>query len=348
MSDRFALPCLIQENAPLARFNTFGVEAKARWLVRLRVPQALPDILRQKQWEDLPVLILGDGSNVLFRNDWDGLIVKLDCQRVDQVGSDDDAIYIRAEAGRNWHQFVLWSLEHNLSGLENLSLIPGTVGAAPIQNIGAYGVEIESMIDAVEAYDLHTGEFVSFSRDDCGFGYRSSRFKIPDTLARYVVTSVRFRFPYETPLVTHYPGVLEELAAMGFQSPGPKEVSEAICSIRRRKLPDPVVIGNVGSFFKNPTVSDAKADELLARYPLMPLYPSREEGSKKLSAAWLLDNLGLKGTRSGDAGVSDTHALVLVNHGRATGRELFDLATRLHDKVRMSYGIELEPEPLIV
>jgi len=346
--ERVALPCLIQQDASLRRFNTFGVDAQARWLVRLRLPSALPEVLTQPGWKELPRLVMGDGSNILFRRNFPGLVIRIEASRIEQVAADDRGITIRAEGGRNWHQFVEWTLEHNLAGLENLSLIPGTVGAAPIQNIGAYGVELESLVEAVETYDLATGKFVEFDRDACGFGYRTSVFKQEEYAQRFVVVAVRFHFSYDPPLVVHYPGVREELAAMGHaEGYGAREVSEAICSIRRRKLPDPKVIGNAGSFFQNPMVPAELALALGERFPEMPIYPARG-GSSKLSAAWLIDQLGFKGLRDGDAAVSDTHALVLVNHGNATGEQIFQLSQRIRLAVFERYGVELETEPLIV
>jgi UDP-N-acetylmuramate dehydrogenase len=346
-SDRVALPCLIQENASLKRFNTFGVEAEARWLVRLRIPSALPEILKRGEWQTMPLLVMGDGSNILFRKGFDGLVIKLDAQRVDQVSADDRGIVIRAEAGRNWHAFVNWTLEHNLAGLENLSLIPGTVGAAPIQNIGAYGVELEQMIEAVEVYDRAQASFHDWDKATCRFGYRTSIFKDPGILQRYIVTAVRFRFAYDPKLVVHYPGVREELAAMGVTQAGAREVAEAICSIRRRKLPDPAVLGNAGSFFKNPVIPLAQADALQLEFPDMPVYAARE-GGRKLAAGWLIDHLGLRGMRDGDAAVSDTHALVLVNHGQATGEQIYQLSERIRLLVHKRFGVTLEPEPMIV
>jgi UDP-N-acetylmuramate dehydrogenase len=346
-SGRVALPALITENASLRRHNTFGVEATARWLVRLRLPESMPELLTRAEWTSLPILVMGDGSNILFRRNFDGVVIKQDAQRVEQIEADDDGIVIRAESGRNWHAFVQWTLEHNLSGLENLSLIPGTVGAAPIQNIGAYGVEVETYIEGVEVYDAKTGGFGYFDRKACEFGYRSSLFKRPGVLQRFVITAVRFRFPFETPLVLNYPGVMDELATMGVTQPGAREVSDAICAIRRRKLPDPAVLGNVGSFFKNPMVTDEQGETLLKAFPDMPQFV-RRDGGRKLSAGWLIDRLGLRGHREGDAGVADTHALVIVNHGNATGEQLWILAQRINEMVRNAYGITLEPEPLIV
>jgi UDP-N-acetylmuramate dehydrogenase len=342
-----ALPCLIQQHASLRRYNTFGVEAKARWLVRLQLPDALPEILAREEFRDLPMLVLGDGSNVLFRHDYEGVVVKLDAQRAEQLEADDDSIVIRVECGHNWHKFVLWTLERNLGGLENLALIPGTVGAAPIQNIGAYGVELERYVDRVETFDRNTASFVNFDRAACEFGYRSSVFKHPDLQSRYIITAVRFRFPFDAQLTLDYPGVREELAAMGVDQPGASEVCEAICRIRRRKLPDPAVLGNAGSFFKNPLVDERQAQALLRAFPQMPQFPTRG-GKVKLAAGWLIERLGLRGFRSGDAAVADTHALVLVNHGQASGEQIWALAQKIRGLAFQTYGIELEPEPMIV
>src|SRR5687768_17921543 len=206
-----SLTCLVQENASLRRYNTFGVEARARWLVRLREPQALAELLERPAWRNAPFLVLGDGSNVLFRDDFDGLVVKLDNQRVELLSNDERGTRIRAEAGRNWHSFVGWALERNHAGLENLSLIPGTVGAAPVQNIGAYGVELDTMIESVEAYDRATGAIVPIDRADCGFAYRTGSCKTGAGADRYVIAAVRFVLPREHVPVLHYPGVREEL-----------------------------------------------------------------------------------------------------------------------------------------
>ncbi len=337
---------MIVENASLKPFNTFGVAARARWLARLRDPARLPDILARETFRDLPLLVLGEGSNILFARDFEGLIVRLECSRIEEPTRAGEMTHVRVEAGARWHDFVRWSLERGLSGLENLSLIPGTVGAAPIQNIGAYGVELERHVDTVRVYDLRTSETLELTRAQCEFGYRSSIFKT-HAAGRYIVLGVRFQFPPHTPLQLDYPGVREELAAMRANATSPLAVSEAICRIRRRKLPDPAVLGNAGSFFKNPIVPLTTAEALRQTHADLPVFPA-EDGFAKLSAAWFIDKLGFKGQREGDAGVAPTHALVLVNHGQATGAQIWALALRIQDAVRASFGITLEPEPRVI
>ena len=345
--DGETMTCLVQESASLRRYNTFGVDARARWLLRLRVHQALPEILARPAWQGAPFLVLGEGSNVLFRDDFDGLVVKLDNQRVELLSEDERGVRVRAEAGRNWHSLVNWTLERGHAGLENLSLIPGTVGASPVQNIGAYGVELESMVEAVEAWDRRDAACVELTNAQCGFSYRTSVFKSGGAQDRYVITAVRFVLPHHAAPTLHYPGVREELAALGRDAPGARDVSDAICSIRRRKLPDPATLGNVGSFFKNPIVAMPRAEALARAHPGLPTYAAGT-GAAKLSAGWLIDQCGFRGMRDGDAGVAETHALVLVNHGHATGAQIWSLAQRIRDGVRAKFGIELEPEPLVI
>ncbi len=341
------LTCLVQENASLRRYNTFGVEARARWLVRLRIPAALPEVLARPQWQGLPYLVLGDGSNILFRDDFDGLVVKLDNQRVELLSDDERGTRIRAEAGRNWHSLINWALERNHAGLENLSLIPGTVGAAPVQNIGAYGVELDTLVESVEAYDRRSGEFIVLSKAQCGFAYRTSIFKSAPASDRYTIVALRLVLPREPALVLHYPGVREELAAMRRGQPSARDVSDAISAIRQRKLPDPAKLGNAGSFFKNPVLDAARAEALKREHPGLPLYPAGP-GKAKIAAAWLIEQCDYKGHREGDAGIAETHALVLVNHGQATGAQLWSFAQRVRDAVRKRFDVELEPEPLIL
>ena len=336
---------MIERDASLLGMNSFGVPARAAGLARLRDLDALPALLDDPEWRDRPLLVLGGGSNVLFTRDFDGLVLRIDAARIAHSRWEGDDAVVRAEAGRDWHDFVRWTLDAGYAGLENLSLIPGTVGAAPIQNIGAYGVELESCIDAVEAWDRPARTFVALDRAACGFAYRDSVFKREP--GRWIVTAVRFRFPAAWTPVLRYPGVREELAAQGVAPPTPQAVSDAICAIRRRKLPDPAVLGNAGSFFKNPIVPAAQAQALADAHPGMPAWPAGD-GHSKLSAAWLIEQAGLKGVREGDAGVSAQHALVLVNHGGASGAELFALARRVQDTVAARFGVVLEPEPLIL
>jgi UDP-N-acetylmuramate dehydrogenase len=337
----------IVERARLDARNTFGVPATAPMLVEVADAAALPELFGYAMLRDGPVLVLGGGSNLLFAGDPPGAALSLAAQGLANAGDDGATAIVRADAGLGWHDLVLWTLGHGLTGLENLALIPGTVGAAPIQNIGAYGVEVRERIHAVEAFDRTTGRFVRLAAGDCAFGYRDSRFKHePD---RWVVTAVEFALPRAFEPRLEYAGIGEELQAMGVAgAPRASQVAEAVIRIRRRKLPDPAVLGNAGSFFKNPLVPAAQADALLAAHPRMPVFRGAGEDSRKLSAAWLIERCGWKGHRDGDAGVSADHALVLVNHGHATGQQLLELARRIAASVQARFGVAIEPEPRIV
>lgn len=336
---------LIERDASLEGLNAFRVPARAAALARLRETEALPALLDDPEWRDRPLLVLGGGSNVLFTRDFDGLVLRIEAQRIQQSAWDGDDAVVRVEAGRDWHDFVRWSVDAGFGGLENLSLIPGTVGAAPIQNIGAYGVELESRIEAVEVYDRRAHRFDALDRAACGFAYRDSVFKREP--GRWIVTAVSFRFPPAWTPVLGYAGVREELEARGVAAPTPADVSDAICAIRRRRLPDPAAIGNAGSFFKNPVIPSGTAHALAAAHPGLPRWDAGD-GLSKLSAAWLIEQAGLKGRRDGDAGVSAQHALVLVNHGGASGAAIAALARHVMETVRSRFGVTLEPEPLIL
>jgi UDP-N-acetylmuramate dehydrogenase len=282
----------------------------------------------------------------LFAGDPVGAVLALTALSIAILVDDGETAIVRADAGVEWHAFVLWTLGHGLAGLENLSLIPGTVGAAPIQNIGAYGVEVRDAIHAVHAFDRTTRTMTSLTAQDCAFAYRDSVFKHdPD---RHVVTAVDFRLSRTPHLRTDYAGVGDELLAMGIDAPRPSQVAEAVCRIRRRKLPDPAVIGNAGSFFKNPIGPVAEAEALQREHATLPMFRGGSDDTRKLSAAWLIDQCGWKGHREGDAGVAASHALVLVNHGHATGADLLDLARRIAASVRERFGVAIEPEPRIV
>ena len=336
----------VVRDAPLATRNTFKVPARAPWLVEVGDSAALPDLLRQPELRGGVALVLGGGSNLLFAGDAPGAVLALTGQRIELRDDHDGVAIVRADAGVAWHGFVLWTLAQGLAGLENLSLIPGTVGAAPIQNIGAYGVEVRDFIHAVEAYEPATGTLHRLGPDACAFAYRDSVFKhAPD---RYIVTAVEFALPRTPALRLDYAGLGDELRAMGIAAPTPTQVSDAVIAIRRRKLPDPAVLGNAGSFFKNPIVAAAQAEALQAMHAALPVFRIGDDSTRKLSAAWLIDACGWKGHRDGDAGVSATHALVLVNHGHATGQQLLDLARRIADSVRARFGVALEPEPRVI
>ena len=339
------------ENACLDARNTFGVPARAPLLVEVADAAALPELFGYAMLRDGPVLVLGGGSNLLFAGDPQGAVLALGAQRIRIVEDDDDVAIVRADAGVEWHALVLWTLGHGLAGLENLALIPGTVGAAPIQNIGAYGIEVREHIHAVEAFERATGALRRLSAVDCAFAYRDSLFKREPE--RFVVTAVEFALSRTPALRLDYAGLGDELAAMGVDATTadtvrPSLVAEAVCRIRRRKLPDPAVLGNAGSFFKNPVVPVAQADALKAAHPALPMFRGNDDATRKLSAAWLIDACGWKGHRDGDAGVAATHALVLVNHGHATGAQLLDLARRIAASVQNRFDVALEPEPRIV
>ena len=339
------------ENARLDARNTFGVAARAPLLIEVSDAAALPELFGYAMLRDGPALVLGGGSNLLFAGDPKGVVLALGAQKIeilerDGSHADDDVVIVRADAGVEWHTLVLWTLGHGLAGLENLALIPGTVGAAPIQNIGAYGVEVREHIHVVEAFERASGQLQRLDRDACAFAYRDSVFKRePD---RYVVTAVEFRLSRMQRLKLDYAGLRDELLAMGIDAPRPSQIAEAVCRIRRRKLPDPAVLGNAGSFFKNPVVPAAQADSLKYAHPALPMFRGSDEATRKLSAAWLIDACGWKGHRDGDAGVAASHALVLVNHGNASGMQLLELARRIAASVQARFGVALEPEPRVI
>ncbi len=332
-------------DADLSARNTFGVPARAPWLLEVNNASTLAEALALPQIRGLPLLPIGGGSNLLFAGDAPGVVLALRGDRVRILADDGEAAIIRADAGLGWHALVLWSLRQGLCGLENLALIPGHAGAAPIQNIGAYGAEVGEFVHAVEAWDRDAGQTVRLDRASCAFGYRDSVFKRqPD---RYLLLALELALPRQAPLRTGYAGIAEELQAMGVDAPGAADVAAAVIRIRQRKLPDPAVTGNAGSFFKNPLVGQAQADALKAEHPALPVFGAGEH-QRKLSAAWLIEAAGWKGARDGDAGVSPDHALVLVNHGQATGAQLLALARRIAASVQERFGVTLEPEPRVI
>jgi len=334
----------ITEDAALDHRNTLRVAARARWLVELEDAARLPQALAHPALRDLPLLVLGEGSNVLFTGDFDGVVLAMATRGV-LVESEGEVTRIAVAAGERWDDFVRWSLGQGYAGLENLILIPGTVGAAPIQNIGAYGTEVAEFIESVEAWDRERGAVVSLDREACAFAYRDSLFK--HEAERYIVTAVRFALPRSREMNLAYAGIGEELERMGITTPTPFHVAEAVVHLRTRKLPDPAVIGNAGSFFKNPQVDADTAATLKREYPGMPQWQVHD-GHTKLSAAWLIESCGFKGLREGDAGISNRHALVLVNHGHASGSELWALAQRVREGVQARFGIALQPEPKVI
>ncbi len=334
----------LTEGASLLHRNTLRVDARAAWLAEIHRAAAIPALLADPALRGKPPLLLGEGSNVLFADDFDGLIVTMKTRGVEVLSEEADAVRIRVAAGEHWDDLVRWTLAHGFPGLENLILIPGSVGAAPMQNIGAYGVEAGERIESVDAFDLRVHREVRFDNGQCEFGYRDSVFKRhPD---RWLITAVTLRLPRTDAPRVEYAGLREELERMGVTNPAPIHVADAVVNLRTRKLPDPAMIGNAGSFFKNPVVTASRVARLRGEYPQLPCW--RTDGGSKLSAAWLIETCGFKGLRYGDAGISNRHALVLVNHGHASGAELWALAQRVRQGVRERFDIGLEPEPRII
>ena len=336
----------VQYDFPLKSFNTFGIDARAK----VYLPVTSADMLMHVRNDDvlarLPRLVLGGGSNLLLTGDFPGLVLHMQMTGVQVVSEDSEAVYVKAAAGENWHGLVQWTLQQGFGGLENLSLIPGNVGAAPIQNIGAYGVELKDRFHSLTAFDFNTGEVFTLDGAACRFGYRDSVFK-HEFRENAVVLDVTFALPKQWQPNTQYGDVAQELAACGITSPNPSQIGEAVVAIRTRKLPDPSVIGNAGSFFKNPIVTKAQRDALQEHYSQLVSYV-QADGSYKLAAGWLIDQCGWKGKSRGAAAVYEKQALVLVNRGGATGQEIAALALAIQDDVQAKFGVRLEPEPVFV
>ncbi|WP_317191551.1 UDP-N-acetylmuramate dehydrogenase [Hymenobacter negativus] len=338
----------LEENVSLRPYNTFGLDVQARYFARFASADELRQLLKLPAVQSADKLILGGGSNLLFTQDFPGVVLKNEIRGLEIMSEDGDTgtALVRAGAGESWHGLVQYALDQNLSGIENLSLIPGTVGAAPLQNIGAYGAELRDTFDHLEAIEISTGAGRVFTAGECGFGYRESVFK--NALKnQFVVTAVVLRLHRQARPNVRYGAIAETLAELGIEGePTPHDVSRAVVHIRRSKLPDPAEIGNAGSFFKNPEISQARFDDLHSQYPDLPGYPV--PGGVKVPAGWLIERAGWKGLRRGPgAGTHGVHvrqALVLVNHGGATGSEVRQLAEEIISSVRQQFGIELHPE----
>jgi UDP-N-acetylmuramate dehydrogenase len=336
----------IQPQYSLRALNTFGIDAKAAYFLELTNVAQLHAIYREPSLRALPRLILGGGSNLLLTKDFSGLVLHIATQGIAITGEDEQQIFVTAQAGENWHAFVQWTLAQGLPGLENLSLIPGSVGASPIQNIGAYGSEVADFFHSLTAFDMTSGELLHLSKADCAFAYRDSIFK--HTLRdRAIILEVRFALPKSWQPNLLYAELAAELASRGIANPSAQEIADAVIAIRTRKLPDPAKVGNAGSFFKNPVVSAEQRNSLLAQCPALVSYP-QADGSYKLAAGWLIDQCGWKGKSMGAAGVHENQALVLVNRGGATGADVLRLSNKIREEVQAKYGVMLEPEPVIV
>lgn len=336
----------ISENVLLRPYNTFGIAAQARYFAPFTTVDELQELLKNPPQQGLPHMILGGGSNVLFTRNFDGMLLKNEIKGITVVNEDDGYVYVKVGAGENWHGFVMDCIRNNRAGLENLSLIPGNVGASPMQNIGAYGVEIKDTFHELEAYHLQDHTTVIFNNSDCHFGYRESVFK-RQYKGQFAILSVTYRLSKHPKLNTSYGAIEEELKHMGVQDVTIQAISQAVINIRTSKLPDPAQIGNAGSFFKNPTVDAAKYASLKEAFPGIVAYPVAD-GQYKLAAGWMIEQCGWKGFREGDAGVHARQALVLVNYGNATGNAIYQLSQRVLDSVQEKFGVELEREVNII
>lgn len=341
------------ENKSLKKLNTFGIDVSARYFTEFASIEDIKEIVSDAKFRSTKKLILGGGSNLLFTKDFDGLVLKNNMKGIELINEDAEYFYVKSAAGEVWHKFVMHCIENNYAGLENLSLIPGNVGASPMQNIGAYGVEIKDTFHELQAFHINDKAQHVFTNTDCKFGYRESVFK-RDLKDQFIITSVTFKLKKEPVLNTSYGAIEKELDAMGVTTPSIQAISKAVCNIRSSKLPDPEVIGNAGSFFKNPVISAKKHKELKSKYPDMVSYtaafsPDGKSGEKyKLAAGWLIEQCGWKGKTVGEAGVHKLQALVLVNYGNAKGSEIYDLSTKILESVKKKFDVDLEREVNII
>lgn len=333
-------------NFSLKSYNTFGLDVVSKNFIEVSDSQELKFILHEISLKKEPLLILGGGSNILFTKNFDGIVLKNGILGLEVVKENDDFVEVKVGAGEQWHGFVLWCIKQGYGGVENLSLIPGTVGAAPMQNIGAYGVEIKDVFVSLEALNLETLEFEIFNNSDCQFGYRQSVFKNIKK-DKYIITDVTFKLSKNPVLNTSYGAIKDVLDEHGVTNPSIKTVSDAVIEIRSSKLPDPSKIGNAGSFFKNPVITQSVFEKLKNNYHDIPSY-LLQDGLVKLPAAWLIEHCGWKGKRRGEIGVHDKQALVLVNHGNGHGSDIYQLAIDIQASVKNKFGIELEMEVNVV
>ena len=335
----------ILENFNLKNFNTFHVSAHARYFAHITTLQQLQAVLSWSSAQKVPFMLIGQGSNILFKQDYPGLIIELNIKGREVLASTPEYADVRAMCGENWHELVRYTLGLDVYGLENLSLIPGTVGAAPVQNIGAYGVEVKDVLLELQALEIATGSYQIFSSADCKFSYRNSVFK-QELRDKYIICSVTFRLRKQARVNLSYPALKDAFRGVEPAAISPLMVSDMVSSIRKSKLPDPTILGNAGSFFWNPRLSIEQFDVLRQQYPAIAAYP--EHGQVKLAAAWLIEQAGWKGYREGDVGVHEDHALVLVNYGSASGAELVALSEKIQHSVLEKFAVQLHPEVRIV
>ena len=334
---------MLQHNVSLRPFNTFGIAVNAAHLALATDEQSIAEALEYRQKQNLGLLVVGGGSNLLLTRDVEDLILQNGLKGITSQNISEDTVLVTAAAGENWHQFVVHCLQNDWGGVENLSLIPGNVGASPMQNIGAYGIEIKDSFYSLRAMDVRDGSIREFDAETCRFGYRESIFK-REAKGHYIILSVTYQLSRRNHrLNTSYGAISQELEKMGIATPTIQDVSQAVIAIRRSKLPDPAVLGNAGSFFKNPVVENALLENIRSTYPQVVAYPAGE-GHSKLAAGWLIETAGWKGFRRGDAGVHALQALVLVNYGHASGKEIWQLSQDVVDDVHQKFGVELERE----
>lgn len=330
---------IIQHHISLKNYNTFGINAYASKFLTINSVNELREILAKES----DVFLLSGGSNMLLLNNIEKLVLHINIKGIEVVKEDDSHAYVKVESGENWHDFVLWCIENDLGGLENLSLIPGNVGTSPIQNIGAYGVEIKDCFYQLKAIEILTGDRCIFDKPECDFGYRNSVFK-NSLKGKYVITSVIYKLTKTNHKLNYsYGAIQSELDSRGITAPTIKNISDCIIDIRNSKLPNPKEIGNSGSFFKNPVISTKAFNQLKSQYPNIPSYVI-SDSEFKVPAGWLIEQSGFKGKRFGDAGVHEKQALVLVNHGNATGKEIYELAQNIQKKIKQDFQIDLEIE----
>lgn len=337
---------IIQNNISLKNYNTFGIEAKASYFIQVTTIEELQEALAFQKSKGLELLVLGGGSNILLTKDFQGLVLKIDLKGINVVKEDDANIWIKAAAGEIWHQLVIHCVEHNWGGLENLSLIPGTVGAAPMQNIGAYGAEIKDTFVELQALEIASGNTRTFNQVDCDFGYRHSIFKT-ELKNKYIILFVTFNLHKHPQFKTSYGAIQQTLEEMGIKEPSIQSISQAVIKIRQSKLPDPAQIGNAGSFFKNPSIPIADYQHLKLQYPDMPGYVV-SEAEIKVPAGWLIEQCGWKGKVIGQTGIHKNQALVLVNHGGAKGNDIWQLAMAVQESVKTKFNIEILPEVNVI
>lgn len=337
---------IIREEVDLKALNSFQVEIGTRYFADISDSEQLRRLIKEPVFREQKTLILGGGSNILFRNYFDGLVIKISIPGIELIKEDDNHVWLKAGAGENWHKFVLFCLSHNYAGVENLSLIPGNIGAAPIQNIGAYGVELEQVFSQLEAIEIKTGDVCKFDKDDCDFSYRHSVFK-NELKNQFIITSVTIKLSKTANLKLNYGAISQTLDEMKVKEPTIQNVSEAVCNIRRSKLPDPSELGNSGSFFKNPIVNSSTFQSLKKEFPQIPHY-TLQDGRVKIPAGWLIEKAGWKGKRIGKTGTHKKQALVIVNYGGATGREIYDFAMQVQQAVNKVFGITLLPEVNVI